>query len=111
VGQRAKLPLASLVSDTLAATPMTSMGNSSFNARALLRGSPIRGLVLVGVLLVAGVVVGTAMMVNVFRERALQSAERELGNTASLLARHFDQKLDDFITIQRKSRSRFARQN
>ena len=81
---------------------MTSMGNASFNNRALLRGSPIRGLVLVGVLLVAGIVVGTAMMVNVFRERALQSAERELGNTVSLLARHFDQQLEDFITIQRE---------
>jgi diguanylate cyclase (GGDEF)-like protein len=81
---------------------MTSMGNASFNTRALLRGSPIRGLVLVGVLLVVGVVVGTAMMVNVFRERALQSAERELSNTVSLLARHFDQQLDDFITIQRE---------
>src|SRR3984957_15617926 len=81
---------------------MTSMGNASFNTRALLRGSPIRGLVLVGVLLVAGVVVGTAMMVNVFRERALQSAERELSNTGSLLARHFDQQLENFITIQRE---------
>lgn len=78
------------------------MGNASFNTRVLLRGSPIRGLVLVGVLLVAGIVVGTGMMVNVFRERALQSAERELGNTVSLLARHFDQQLEDFITIQRE---------
>jgi diguanylate cyclase (GGDEF)-like protein len=81
---------------------MTSMGNASFNIRALLRGSPVRGLVLGGVLLVAGIVVGTAMMVGVFRERALRSAERELDNTVLLLARHFDQQLDDFITIQRE---------
>ena len=53
-----------------------------------------------GVLLVAGIVVGTAMMVGVFRERALRSAERELDNTVLLLARHFDQQLEDFITIQ-----------
>jgi len=78
------------------------MGNASFNIRALLRGSPVRGLVLGGVLLVAAIVVGTAMMVGVFRERALRSAERELDNTVLLLARHFDQQLDDFITIQRE---------
>jgi diguanylate cyclase (GGDEF)-like protein/PAS domain S-box-containing protein len=80
-----------------------TMGNASFNIRALLRGSPVRGLVLGGVLLVAGIVVGTAMMVGVFRERALQSAERELDNTVLLLARHFDQQLNDFITIQREA--------
>ena len=79
-----------------------TMGNASFNIRALLRGGPVRGLVLGGVLLVAGIVVGTAMMVGVFRERALQSAERELDNTVLLLARHFDQQLNDFITIQRE---------
>jgi diguanylate cyclase (GGDEF)-like protein/PAS domain S-box-containing protein len=80
-----------------------TIGNASFNIRALLRGSPVRGLVLGGVLLVAGIVVGTAMMVGVFRERALQSAERELDNTVLLLARHFDQQLNDFITIQREA--------
>src|SRR5277367_1330582 len=79
-----------------------TMGNASLNIRALLRGSPVRGLVLGGTLLVAGIVVGTAMMVGVFRERALQSAERELDNTVLLLARHFDQQLNDFITIQRE---------
>ena len=78
------------------------MGNASFNIRALLRGGPVRGLVLGGVLLVAAIVVGTAMMVGVFRERAVRSAERELDNTVLLLARHFDQQLDDFITIQRE---------
>ena len=37
---------------------MTSMGNASFNIRALLRGSPIRWLILGGAVLVAGIVVG-----------------------------------------------------
>ncbi len=88
------------------------MGNASFNTRALLRGSPIRWLILGGVLLVAGIVVGTAMMVGVFRERALQSAERELDNTVLLLARHFDQQLEDFVTIQKGNRDPGpARQN
>jgi len=81
---------------------MTAMANATFNIKALVRGNPIRWLIVGGALLVAGIVVGTAMMVGVFRERALQSAERELDNTVLLLARHFDQHLDDFVTIQRE---------
>jgi diguanylate cyclase (GGDEF)-like protein len=81
---------------------MAAMGNASFNITAAVRGNPIRWLILGGAFLVAGIVVATAMMVGVFRERALQSAERELDNTVLLLARHFDQKLDDFVTIQRE---------
>ena len=79
---------------------MTAMGNVTLNINALFRGNPIRWLILGGALLVAGIVVGTAMMVGVFRERALHSAERELDNTVLLLARHFDQQLGDFVTIQ-----------
>ena len=78
------------------------MANATFNIKALVRGNPIRWLIVGGALLVAGIVVGTAMMVGVFRERALHSAERELGNTVLLLARHFDQQLDDFVSIQRE---------
>jgi diguanylate cyclase (GGDEF)-like protein len=81
---------------------MTSIRSASFNLKPSGRGGPIRWLILGGVLLVAGIVVGTAMMVGVFRERALQSAERELENTVLLLARHFDQQLEDFITIQKE---------
>src|SRR6185437_1658590 len=47
------------------------------------------------------ILVGTAMTVGVFRERALQRAERELENTVLLLAHHFDQKLEDFVAVQR----------
>ena len=53
---------------------MTAMGNATFNFKALVRGNPIRWLIVGGALLVAGIVVGTAMMVGVFRERALHSA-------------------------------------
>ena len=81
---------------------MTAMGNVTFNIKALFRGNPIRWLVVGGALLVAGIVVGTAMMAGVFRERALHSAERELDNTVLLLAHHFDQQLADFVTIQRE---------
>jgi diguanylate cyclase (GGDEF)-like protein len=59
------------------------------------RRDPIRWLVACGVLLVAAIVVGTAVTVSNFRDRALESSERELQNTVFLLARHFDQQLDD----------------
>src|ERR1700753_1858032 len=85
---------------------MTAMGNATFNFKALVRGNPIRWLIVGGALLVAGIVVGTAMMVGVFRERALHSAERELDNTVLLLARHFDQQLDDFVSVQREIATR-----
>jgi diguanylate cyclase (GGDEF)-like protein/PAS domain S-box-containing protein len=81
---------------------MTATASASYNSKSSSRGGPIRWLVLGGVLLVAGIVVGTAIMVGVFRERALHSSERELENTVLLLARHFDQQLEDFVTIQKE---------
>ncbi|MEA2823239.1 MAG: hypothetical protein QOJ86_5243, partial [Bradyrhizobium sp.] len=69
-------------------------------ALASVRRSPIHWLILCGVLLIAAIVVGTAMMVGNFRERALSSSERELENTVLLLARHFDQQLGDAEVIQ-----------
>jgi diguanylate cyclase (GGDEF)-like protein len=64
------------------------------------RRSPIHWLILCGALLIAAIVIGTAMMVGNFRERALNSSERELENTVLLLARHFDQQLEDAEVIQ-----------
>src|SRR5258707_14978114 len=64
------------------------------------RRSPIHWLILCGVLLIAAIIVGTAVMVGNFRERALSSSERELENTVLLLARHFDQQLGDAEGIQ-----------
>jgi hypothetical protein len=80
---------------------MTAMGNATSNIKASVRGNPVRWLTVGGALLVASIVVGTAMIAGVFRERALQSAERELENTVLLLARHFDQQLEDFVIVQR----------
>jgi diguanylate cyclase (GGDEF)-like protein len=62
---------------------------------------PIRWLVVGGALLIAATAIGTAVMVGNFRERALNSSERELENTVLLLARHFDQQLEDFAAIQK----------
>jgi diguanylate cyclase (GGDEF)-like protein len=81
---------------------MTANGTASFNAKPTVRGNPIRWLIFGGALLVGGIVVVTATTVGVFRERALNSAERELENTVLLLARHFDQQLEDFIIIQKE---------
>jgi diguanylate cyclase (GGDEF)-like protein len=64
------------------------------------RRGPIQWLILCGVLLIAAIVVGTAVMVDNFRERALNSTERELENTVLLLTRHFDQQLEDAEVIQ-----------
>jgi diguanylate cyclase (GGDEF)-like protein/PAS domain S-box-containing protein len=60
-----------------------------------IRRGPILSLVLCGGLLVATIIVGTAVMVGEFRERALSKSERELENTVLLLARHFDQQFED----------------
>jgi diguanylate cyclase (GGDEF)-like protein/PAS domain S-box-containing protein len=79
---------------------MTPTGNASIKDRPAFRSGPIRWLILGGIMLVAAIVVGTAMMVGVFRERALHRAEQELENTILLLARHFDQQLEDFVTVQ-----------
>src|SRR4051794_30865795 len=64
------------------------------------RRSPVHWLILCGGLLIAAILVGTAVMVGNFRERALVSTERELENTVLLLARHFDQQLEDAEVIQ-----------
>src|SRR5580692_11849032 len=59
------------------------------------RSDPIRWLVGCGILLIAAIAIGTAIMVDNFRDHALESSKRELENTVLLLAHHFDQQLDD----------------
>jgi diguanylate cyclase (GGDEF)-like protein len=80
-----------------------SGGNSiSYRARSAFdRRNPLNWLIVVGVLLIASIVIGTAITVLNFRERALNNSERELENTVLLLARHFDRQLHDFEAIQR----------
>ncbi len=74
---------------------------ASLDAKTLMRGGPIRWLILGGALLIAAIAVGATMMAENFRERALRNSERELENTVLLLARHFDQQLGDFQVIQK----------
>jgi hypothetical protein len=59
------------------------------------RRNPIFWLVVCGVLLIAAIAIGTAIMVSNSRDHALESSKRELENTVLLLAHHFDQQLDD----------------
>jgi diguanylate cyclase (GGDEF)-like protein/PAS domain S-box-containing protein len=59
------------------------------------RRNPILWLVICGILLIAAIAVGTAMMVRNFRDHAIESSKRELENAVVLLARHFDQQLND----------------
>jgi diguanylate cyclase (GGDEF)-like protein len=74
---------------------------ASIPFRASFQGSPIRWLVIGGGLLIAAITIGAAIMAGSFRERALKNSERELENTVLLLARHFDQQLDDFEFVQK----------
>lgn len=63
------------------------------------RKAPIRWLVLTGALLILLVAAGTALVAESLRERALQAERRSLANTALLLAKHFDQQIDEFSDV------------
>jgi diguanylate cyclase (GGDEF)-like protein len=62
--------------------------------------SSIRWHILSGLLLIAAIAIGTAIMVGNFRDRALADSGRVLENTTLLLARHFDQQLEEFGVVQ-----------
>ncbi len=64
-----------------------------------IRPAPVFWLILCGGLLVTAIILGTAVMVGEFRERALSNSERELENTVLLLTRHFDQQFEDSVFI------------
>src|SRR3954471_20011895 len=68
---------------------------------AAVRRGPVMWLFLCGALLAAAILIGTAVMIGQFRERALANGERELQNTILLLTRHFDQQFDDSNIIAR----------
>ncbi len=68
---------------------------------AAVRRGPVMWLFLCGALLAAAILVGTAVMIGQFRERALANGERELENTVLLLTRHFDQQFEDSNIISR----------
>src|SRR5690348_1871619 len=81
---------------------MTKHVSAPVDLKGSARGGPIRWLIVGGLLLIVAITVGTTIMAGNFRERALESAERQLENTVLLLARHFDQQLEDFMAVQRE---------
>jgi diguanylate cyclase (GGDEF)-like protein len=78
---------------------MTADGTGSFDIKAFLSSGPIRWLIGGGAFMIAAIAIGTTIMVDNFRERALDTNQRELENTVHLLTRHFDQQLEDFTII------------
>jgi diguanylate cyclase (GGDEF)-like protein len=82
-------------------TEPTDLSDALSDAKSPARRGPIHRLVLCGAVLIVAIAIGTATMVGNFRERALNSSERELENTVLLLARHFDQQLEDFEVVQK----------
>jgi diguanylate cyclase (GGDEF)-like protein len=80
---------------------MKPTASAPIDVRISARGGPIRWLIVGGFLLIAAITLGTTIMAGNFRERALTSAESQLENNVLLMARHFDQQLEDFMGIQR----------
>jgi diguanylate cyclase (GGDEF)-like protein len=67
---------------------------------AVWRNRPIRYLILCGVALIAAIVVGTAIMASNLRDRALFDSERELKNTALILAEQIDRSFQAVDLVQ-----------
>src|SRR5580704_1812081 len=81
---------------------MTANIPAALNLKFSIPRFSTRGYILSGTLLIAAIAIGTAMMVSSFRERALESSERELENTVLLLARHYDQQFEEFEVVQKE---------
>lgn len=62
--------------------------------------NPVRWLLFSGILLVVVIGVGTGLVADHFRHRAIESSKQTLGNSALLISRHFDQQLDDLLGVQ-----------
>jgi diguanylate cyclase (GGDEF)-like protein len=67
---------------------------------AVWRNRPIRYLILCGLMLIAAIVVSTAIMVGNLRDRELFDSERELKNTALILAEQIDRTFQAVDLVQ-----------
>src|SRR5580704_13773483 len=81
---------------------MTANIPAALNLKFSIPRFSTRSYIFSGTLLIAAIAIGTAMMVSSFRERALESSERELENTVLLLARHYDQQFEEFEVVQKE---------
>lgn len=71
---------------------------------------PVFWVVLCGAMLIAGIVLGTGLVITNFRDRALLGTERQLENSVRLLARHFDRQLEDFESVHKSVVAEIQRQ-
>jgi diguanylate cyclase (GGDEF)-like protein/PAS domain S-box-containing protein len=67
---------------------------------AVWRNRPIRYLIICGMTLIAAIVVSTAIMVDNLRDRALRDSERELKNTALIMADQVDRAFQAIDLVQ-----------
>jgi diguanylate cyclase (GGDEF)-like protein/PAS domain S-box-containing protein len=65
------------------------------------RTNPIALLIVCGGVLISAIAIGASMMVLHYRDRALSSSERELKNTALILAQHSDRALQALELVQK----------
>ena len=72
----------------------------AISGMAVWRNRPIRYLILGGVLLIAAIAAGTAMMVGSFRDRALFDSGLELKHTALILAEQIDRSFQSLELVQ-----------
>ena len=85
---------------------ISSIAAASRRFRALLvpdlaEYAPVRWLVLAGLVLMAAIAIGTTLTIAKFRESAIETGKQGLENAVLLLARHFDQQLEDFAILQK----------
>jgi diguanylate cyclase (GGDEF)-like protein len=79
---------------------MSQIRPGAISGLAAWRHRPMRYLILCGLLLVAAIVVGTSIVVGSFRDRALADSERELKNTALILAEQTDRSFQAVELVQ-----------
>jgi diguanylate cyclase (GGDEF)-like protein/PAS domain S-box-containing protein len=67
----------------------------------LVEYAPTRWLILCGLTLMAAIAIGTGLTIAKFKDSAIETGKQGLESAVLLLARHFDQQLDDFAILQK----------
>jgi signal transduction histidine kinase/ActR/RegA family two-component response regulator len=73
-----------------------------------IKRSNLLWILLGGMLHIAGIVGGTAIMIDSFRERAIANSKLNLENTTLLLGQHFDQNFEDLVDAHARLAKRLA---